>query len=1042
MTPSPGAETEPPAENERRTAPAAPGSAGDSEPGGIRATGTTRQSGGRDVAGEVSNRVEGSTVGGSVFQVGGVGGDLTVHQVHHHAAPAPEVRWPVLLGPVPNLAGHFQNRPETAMLHAALADGGARTAVLGQVVTGTGGVGKTQLAAHHAHQTWQVSLTASEAGTASKASVAGAAGGGPAAEAAAAGPGPVGPGGPSPAGPPRGVSPAGAVGGVGAGSAAEALPVTVDLVVWVNATTAGAVTAAYAQAAREVVPGRYDGQDAEEAALGFLGWLRGSGRRWLIVLDNVPDPAALTGLWPPEVPAGRTVVTTRSRHAAWTTSTRTLLQVAVYTPVQSLAYLRSALDHPDRAHLHDSDEHLAALAADLGHLPIALAQAAAYLTDTARTIDRYRTLLADRTRALRQSLPDQTGLPDQQHLAVAALWDISIEQADRTRPEGLARPLLELIAVLDPDQIPDTVLTTKATRTHLTHTTRPNAPGSGPGGEARPSASGTSTAPSGEHAAEETGPEPVDVADAEDALRVLDRLNLLDHTPAPPGAGREERPSSDQGSDGRGGGRWGTVHVHRLVQHAVRDTPTARAQRGPLVRAAADALLEAWPAADHHDRALAAALRTNTTVLTTHADDHLWHPDRHDLLDRAGTSLLDAGLHQAATTHWRHLTTTAERHLGHDHPDTLTTRANLAHSYYAAGRTAEAIAIEEQVLTDRERILGHDHPDTLGARNNLAVSYHQAGRTAEAIAIEEQVLTDAERLLGAEHPHTLSARTNLAASYRQAGRTAEAIAIEEQVAADRERLLGHDHPDTLTARSNLATSYRQAERTAEATGIGEQVVADFERVLGHDHPNTLTARANLATSYYEAGHTEKAIAIEEQVLTDRERILGHDHPDTLGARNNLAVSYHQAGRTAEAIAIEEQVLTDAERLLGAEHPHTLSARTNLAASYRQAGRTAEAIAIEEQVAADRERLLGHDHPDTLTARSNLATAYRRAGRIAEAIALLERVIADRERILGHDHPDTLGAHVHLAFSYYEAGAHRGGHRPAEAGDHRPRTNPR
>ncbi|MFF2566130.1 tetratricopeptide repeat protein, partial [Kitasatospora sp. NPDC058060] len=945
MTPSPGAETEPPAENDRRTAPAAPGSAGDSEPGGIRTTGTAGRSGGRGVASGVSNRVEGSTVGGSVFQVGGVGGDLNVHQVHHHAAPAPEVRWPLFLGPVPNLAGHFQHRPETVALRASLAEGGARTAVLGQVVTGTGGVGKTQLAAYHAHQTWQVSLTAATAaGTAGEAGAAGMAGGGPTAEAAAAGPGPVAVSGPSPAAPPDGVSPAGALGAVGASSIAERGPVAVDLVVWVNATTAGAVTAAYAQAAREVAPGRYDGQDAEEAALGFLAWLRGSGRRWLIVLDNVPDPAALTGLWPPEVPAGRTVVTTRSRHAAWTTSTRALLQVAVYTPAQSLDYLRSALDHPDRVHLHDSDDELAALADDLGHLPIALAQAAAYLTDTARTIDRYRALLADRARTLQQSLPDQSGLPDQQHLAVAALWDISIEQADRTRPEGLARSLLELVAVLDPDQIPDIVLTTKAARTRLAHTALPDASGGGPGRRWWTPWRARAKDPVGED-------------DAQQALRVLHRFNLLDHTPVSAGADQGERPS-----DGQGGGGWGMVRVHRLVQHAVRDTPPARAHLGPLVRAAADALLEAWPAEDHHDRALAAALRTNTTILTTHADDHLWHPDDHVLLGRAGTSLLEAGLYQAAITHWQHLTTGAERHLGPDHPYTFTIRHNLAASYQEAGRTEEAITLLERVLADRERILGRDHPGTLPTRANLATAYCEAGRTEEAIAIGERVLADLERILSRDHSHTLSARANLAVSYHQAGRTAEATAIEEQVLADHERILGHQHPGTLRARANLAHSYRQAGRTAEATAIEEQVAADHERILGHQHPGTLRARANLAHSYQQAGRTAEATAIGEQVLADHERILGHQHPGTLTARASLATSYRQAGRTAEAITIGEQVLADHERILGHQHPDTLTIRANLATSYQQAGRTEEAITLLERVLADRERILGHQHP--------------------------------------------------------------------------------
>jgi len=90
----------------------------------------------------------------------------------------------------------------------------------------------------------------------------------------------------------------------------------------------------------------------------------------------------------------------------------------------------------------------------------------------------------------------------------------------------------------------------------------------------------------------------------------------------------------------------------------------------------------------------------------------------------------------------------AERRLGPEHPDTLSARANLATSYRSAGRTAEAVTIEERVVADRERLLGPEHPDTLGARANLATSYRSAGRTAEAVAIFERVVADRERLLG------------------------------------------------------------------------------------------------------------------------------------------------------------------------------------------------------------------------------------------------------------------------------------------------------
>ncbi|MFD7416413.1 tetratricopeptide repeat protein [Kitasatospora purpeofusca] len=60
-----------------------------------------------------------------------------------------------------------------------------------------------------------------------------------------------------------------------------------------------------------------------------------------------------------------------------------------------------------------------------------------------------------------------------------------------------------------------------------------------------------------------------------------------------------------------------------------------------------------------------------------------------------------------------------ERLLGHDHLDTLSARGNLAVSYWQAGRAGEAIGLLERVLTDYERVLGHDHPSTLAAAEHL-----------------------------------------------------------------------------------------------------------------------------------------------------------------------------------------------------------------------------------------------------------------------------------------------------------------------------------
>ena len=328
--------------------------------------------------------------------------------------------------------------------------------------------------------------------------------------------------------------------------------------------------------------------------------------------------------------------------------------------------------------------------------------------------------------------------------------------------------------------------------------------------------------------------------------------------------------------------------------------------------------------------------------------------------------------------------------LGDNHPDTLTSRNNLAGAYESAGRLDEAIPLYEQVLADSVRLLGDNHPHTLAFCHNLAGAYQAAGRLGEALPLYEEVLADSVRLLGDNHPDTLTSRNNLASAYQQAGRLEEALPLYEEVLADRARVLGDNHPDTLASRNILADAYQAASRLDEAIVLFEGVLADHVRVLGPDHPHTLASRGNLAGAYQAAGRPDEAIPLYEQVAADSARVLGPDHPHTLTSQGNLAVAYQAAGRLGEAIPLYEQVLTDRMRVLGDDHPQTLASRNNLAGAYQAAGRLDEAIPLYEQVAADSVRVLGPDHPHTLTFKGNLAYAYLAAGRLDDAKALFDQ----------------------------------------------------
>jgi hypothetical protein len=86
-----------------------------------------------------------------------------------------------------------------------------------------------------------------------------------------------------------------------------------------------------------------------------------------------------------------------------------------------------------------------------------------------------------------------------------------------------------------------------------------------------------------------------------------------------------------------------------------------------------------------------------------------------------------------------------------------------------AGDAAGARDQLAALLPLRERVLGAEHPDTLTTRHNLASWTGQAGDAAGARDQYAALLPIRERVQGAEHPDTLTTRANLASWTGRAG---------------------------------------------------------------------------------------------------------------------------------------------------------------------------------------------------------------------------------------------------------------------------------
>jgi hypothetical protein len=581
---------------------------------------------------------------------------------------------------------------------------------------------------------------------------------------------------------------------------------------------------------------------------------------WLLVLDNAPDRASVERFLPPAGP-GRVLITTQSQH--WPPSQA--LDVPVLDSEVAAGFLVNRTGDQDRAAAGQ-------LAAELGGLPLALEQAAAYMQATGTSLAGYLHLFLARQADL-LARGQATG-----HAAdVAATLGLALTKLAEVTPA--AAGLMRLLAFLAPEPVPLALLL------------------------ADTQASGAL----GPVAAAAVGPLLGDPVAAGDAVTALRRYSLV-------------APAGD-----------GLVLVHRLVQAITRGQFTQEAAEqlkqaaSVLVDAAVPADVElptAWRTcavllpharavldlastgmlqiADYlgHSGSYPAALNLARLIADALTDNEAYGPEHPDTLNTRSNLAYWTGMAGdvvGARDQFAALLPIYDRVRGPEHPHTLNIRGNLA---LWAGMAGDAVWARDQcaiLLPIYDRVLGPEHPHTLTARHNVA---RWTGTVGDAVGARDQyaaLLPIRERVLGPEHPDTLSFRHNLAYWTGEAG---DAASARDQYAAllpIRERLLGPEHPSTLTTRGNLA--YWNG-MLGDAVGARDQYAALLpirERVLGPEHPGTLGGRYNLA---YWTGEAGDAVGARDQyaaLLPVRERVLGPEHPGTRNARANLAHWTREAG---------------------------------------------------------------------------------------------------------------------------------------------------
>ncbi|KIW19668.1 hypothetical protein PV08_00242 [Exophiala spinifera] len=804
---------------------------------------------------------------------------------------------------------------------------------------------------------------------------------------------------------------------------------------WIHAGNATRFTQDFQEVADIVkIPERHT-PDADICSL-VHNWLRNKKNgKWLLVLDSLDNADFLFEThqesvrrskplieYLPRTSHGSILITTRTKAVAVRfVEEQDAISVEPMIKKQALALLRLKLG---KLGLQENDPDVESLARALEYMPLAIVQAAAYISQRAPrcTIGQYLKKFWKSDNGKEMLLSHEGG-----HLrrdrdaknSIIATWQISFDHIKHIRPSSA--DLLSLMSFFDPQGIPESLLRNRAETSDECESMR--------------------TAGVDEEVEEGSSSVSMDMDEFEEDILTLRNYSFI---------------SLNMDKI--------TFQMHSLVQLATRRWLERHGQFEKwniqyiknLNKYFPDGEYESWAKCrvllPHVKAAMTQKPKTEATLLE-------WA----SLLCRAAWYCLEVENDTDAATMSTASMVERKKVLGDMHLDTLLSMGMMGLAYKRCGRWREAEELARQVMEARKLILGEDHPSVISSIHNLALSFMHQSRWQEAETLlrplpeklkdvwgsahhvqlsimvnlaraqmEQDKLQESEELslfvvetmkelLGTEHPRTLDSIRLLAEVYFEQGRWKEAEFLFTECMGSEKRLYGANNRTTLKSMSGLASTYRLQGRLTQAEELSVQVMNTSLTVLGENHPDTLSFMEELARTYKDQGQLNKAEELQLQVVNARKKVLGTEHVGSLASINNLAVIYSNQEKHVEAEELQVQVFEKYKKLLGSEHPTTLTSMGSLAVTYCNQGRLKEAEPLQLQALETGKKVLGVEHPSTLDRMANLAIIYSKQGRLKEAEQLGLQAMETEKKVLGVEHPTTLKTMSKLAAIYSHQG---------------------
>jgi len=239
------------------------------------------------------------------------------------------------------------------------------------------------------------------------------------------------------------------------------------------------------------------------------------------------------------------------------------------------------------------------------------------------------------------------------------------------------------------------------------------------------------------------------------------------------------------------------------------------------------------------------------------------------------------------------------------------------------GNYGESIEVLKKSLKIKNEFLGADSLDSAYIRRNLGVAYRKLGDYHKSIELLEKVIAIEKQHLGEDHLYISYPIHQLAKTYRDLGMPHKSLKLFIKSLKIKEKYLPEDNIEIAYTLHQIGVTYAALGRYVKSLNILQQALNIKRKYLDQGNIEIADSRQQIATTLALVGYYHQSLEMFKEALLIKENYLGKENLYTASTLYQMGLVYQKLGNKKHSTDCFKRALRIRYKYLGPQHIKSL-----------------------------------------------------------------------------------------------------------------------